>query len=109
MGNAAAAGEHLRGARMRFAAYAQNGVEGLAAADGNSGFHGHLANHSRYPGDLTSLVSSGTDRLVAAGRALLSGPEVDLAAVERLPPLPRPPKIICIGLNYADHSAESGF
>jgi len=26
-----------------------------------------------------------------------------------LPPLSRPGKIICVGLNYADHSAESGF
>ena len=34
---------------------------------------------------------------------------VDLGAVEWLPPLPSPPKILCVGLNYADHSAESGF
>lgn len=40
---------------------------------------------------------------------LRGGVEVDLSAVTLLPPLQRPGKIICIGLNYADHSAESGF
>ena len=34
---------------------------------------------------------------------------LDTAGLEYLPPLPAPGKIICIGLNYADHSAESGF
>jgi 2-keto-4-pentenoate hydratase/2-oxohepta-3-ene-1,7-dioic acid hydratase in catechol pathway len=29
--------------------------------------------------------------------------------VTLLPPIPRPGKILCIGLNYRDHSQESGF
>jgi 2-keto-4-pentenoate hydratase/2-oxohepta-3-ene-1,7-dioic acid hydratase in catechol pathway len=28
--------------------------------------------------------------------------------VRLLPPIPDPPKIVCIGLNYRDHAAESG-
>jgi 2-keto-4-pentenoate hydratase/2-oxohepta-3-ene-1,7-dioic acid hydratase in catechol pathway len=32
---------------------------------------------------------------------------VPLAAARLLAPLPRPPKIICVGLNYRDHAAES--
>ncbi len=94
---------------MRFVAYRQNAVEGLAAADGNGPFHGYAATDSQYPGSLASLVAGGGDRLLSAGRALLAGPAVDLGAVELLPPLPSPPKILCVGLNYADHSAESGF
>jgi 2-keto-4-pentenoate hydratase/2-oxohepta-3-ene-1,7-dioic acid hydratase in catechol pathway len=31
-----------------------------------------------------------------------------LANVRLLAPLPRPPKVICIGLNYRDHALESG-
>ncbi len=31
-----------------------------------------------------------------------------LDAVKLLPPIPRPGKIICIGLNYAAHAAEQG-
>lgn len=29
-------------------------------------------------------------------------------AVTFLPPIPDPPKIVCVGLNYRDHAAESG-
>ena len=94
---------------MRFAAYRQNGVQGLAAAEGDGTFRGYAATDGKYPGDLAGLVAAGAERLRDAGHALLAGPEVDLGAVEFLPPLPAPPKIVCIGLNYADHSAESGF
>ena len=95
---------------MRFAAYRQDGTLGLAASDGASGaFHGLPAGHSDYPGDLVSLVAAGAETLQSAGRALLRGPEIELDAVSLLPPLPAPGKIVCVGLNYADHSAESGF
>jgi len=36
-----------------------------------------------------------------------AGQVVPLAGVRLLAPLPRPPKIICIGLNYRDHALES--
>jgi 2-keto-4-pentenoate hydratase/2-oxohepta-3-ene-1,7-dioic acid hydratase in catechol pathway len=95
---------------MRFASFRQNGRNGIAvAADGKSEFHGLLAGEAAYPGDLASLIASGGGALAAAGRALQSAPVVALGDVELLPPLPSPGKIICIGLNYADHSAESGF
>jgi acylpyruvate hydrolase len=49
---------------------------------------------------------------LAAGPEGLDGwadePAVPLAAVRLLPPVPNPPKIICVGLNYADHAAETG-
>ena len=94
---------------MRFAAFRQNGVAGLAAAEGGGPFRGYAATDSQYPGSLAGLVAGGSKRLLAAGQALLTGAEIDLATVELPPPLPAPPKIICMGLNYADHSAESGF
>lgn len=40
----------------------------------------------------------------AAGEA----PEIDPASATYLPPIQRPGKIICVGLNYADHAKESG-
>ncbi len=94
---------------MRFAAYRQGGIEGLAAAEGDGPFRGYATTASEHPGSLAGLVARGSEHLFAAGRALLAGPEIDLGAAELLPPLPAPPKIVCIGLNYADHSAESGF
>ncbi|MBL4802190.1 MAG: fumarylacetoacetate hydrolase family protein [Emcibacter sp.] len=36
-------------------------------------------------------------------------PKVALKTVDLLPPIPTPDKIICIGLNYREHSEESGF
>ena len=94
---------------MRFAAYRQGGTEGIAASNGDGRFHGVPVTDPRYPGALSSLVPQGLEAMLAAGRGLLGAPEIDLASVAVLPPLPAPPKIICIGLNYADHSAESGF
>lgn len=32
----------------------------------------------------------------------------DLASVTLMAPIPRPPKLICVGLNYRDHAIESG-
>jgi 2-keto-4-pentenoate hydratase/2-oxohepta-3-ene-1,7-dioic acid hydratase in catechol pathway len=42
------------------------------------------------------------------GRRLADSPAVDLNAVRLLPPVPVPPKILCVGLNYDDHLEESG-
>ena len=52
----------------------------------------------------------GVDMLTvcAAGRVPEArGPSFDLASVKLLAPVPRPPKLICVGLNYRDHAAES--
>ena len=57
------------------------------------------------------VIGLGTDMLsvIAAGRVPASnGPSYDLKAVTILAPVPRPPKLICIGLNYRDHAAETG-
>lgn len=35
------------------------------------------------------------------------GPSYDLASVKLVAPIPRPPKVICVGLNYREHAAES--
>ena len=35
------------------------------------------------------------------------GNSFPLSSVKLLAPLPKPPKIICIGLNYRDHAIES--
>lgn len=36
------------------------------------------------------------------------GATVPLETVRLLPPVPRPGKILCIGLNYRDHAKEGG-
>lgn len=36
------------------------------------------------------------------------GPAVPLASVRLIAPVPQPHKVICVGLNYRDHAAETG-
>ena len=47
-------------------------------------------------------------RLAAAGRSADTQAAVSTADLRLLPCVPQPEKIICIGLNYADHAKESG-
>ncbi|MBS7707155.1 fumarylacetoacetate hydrolase family protein [Chelatococcus asaccharovorans] len=44
-----------------------------------------------------------------ASAAIASAPAVDPASMRLLPPLAEFGKIICVGLNYADHAAESPY
>jgi acylpyruvate hydrolase len=55
---------------------------------------------------LEALLARGED-LSTYGSTHAGDEVVDVASLKWLPPLSRPPKIICIGLNYADHSKES--
>lgn len=93
---------------MKFLSYMSNGHEGLAVeVDGR--FLGLTSDAPDYPGDLLSLLREGGDALAAAAKVLAGGAEIDLTAISFLPPVAAPEKIICVGLNYRDHSAESGF
>lgn len=61
------------------------------------------------PSDLVSLIAA--NRLGDAARAAKAAPASairPLKGLALLPPIPRPGKIICLGLNYADHAAEGG-
>ena len=51
----------------------------------------------------------GPEAFKTAGQTLLKGAAIDLAHITYLPPFENSGKIICIGLNYVDHSLESGF
>jgi 2-keto-4-pentenoate hydratase/2-oxohepta-3-ene-1,7-dioic acid hydratase in catechol pathway len=82
---------------------------GIAIVGGDGRPIGLLSSDGAFPGDLDALVAEGSDALRAAGEACSSGRVLDPAATRWLCPLARPGKIICVGLNYADHSAESGF
>jgi len=93
---------------LRFVRFLDQHVEGLAILVGGVA-RGLTSNDPNYPGDLDTLVRQGHASLEAAAAALKEGQEIDLAAVKLLPPLRAPEKVICVGLNYRDHSAESGF
>lgn len=63
----------------------------------------------RYPGNLDALVRKDRAAFASAASMLAEGGEIDIDAAGILPPFSSPEKIICIGLNYVDHSAEAGF
>ena len=92
---------------MRLLAYAQDGRKGVAIATPNGDWHGALEGEAGYPGTIAELVAGGM--LESAKSLLAAGRPISLDEVEVLPPLPNPGKIICLGINYADHAAESGF
>ncbi|MFC1412127.1 fumarylacetoacetate hydrolase family protein [Streptacidiphilus sp. N1-12] len=56
---------------------------------------------------LERLLDEGTERI---GTLLAQGalPVLDLAGQRIGAPVARPPKVVCIGLNYRDHAAEAG-
>ena len=93
---------------MRFIRFQDGSQEGLAMLQGEVAL-GLRASDPHYPGGLDELVQRGGAALQAAAKALASGRPVDLSRVTFLAPLRTPEKIICVGLNYRDHSAESGF
>jgi acylpyruvate hydrolase len=91
---------------MRIAHFEKDGLPGIAADDGR-GWRGGMKHEAGYPGTLPELVAQGKD-LLRAGRDLLAMQAIELEAVRMLPPIPQPPKVICVGLNYDDHLEESG-
>ncbi len=59
--------------------------------------------------DLLTALNSGVDVIAAAKAALASTtPRVALSSLKLAAPVPRPGKIICLGLNYYDHAKEGG-
>jgi 2-keto-4-pentenoate hydratase/2-oxohepta-3-ene-1,7-dioic acid hydratase in catechol pathway len=94
---------------VRFAAYRTERGSGLAVASADGTYRGLADSDAGFPGSLAQLIASGGDALPGAARRLAQGKTLDPDSVAWLPPLPHPGKIICVGLNYIDHSLESGF
>lgn len=87
---------------MRLARVRKDGKTGLAAKiDGETKvvWDADLA-------DLDAQIAGG--KMAAAGAAATAGETVDDASLTFLPPVAKPPKIICLGLNYRDHAEEAG-
>jgi 2-keto-4-pentenoate hydratase/2-oxohepta-3-ene-1,7-dioic acid hydratase in catechol pathway len=56
---------------------------------------------------LLDLIESGDDGRAKAEKLAASGGGYSLDKVKLLAPIPRPRKLICVGLNYRDHAAET--
>ncbi len=64
----------------------------------------------RLPTDMMAFLQAGHSARALAEAALVNaarGEGLELAALKLKAPIPRPGKIICVGLNYRDHAEES--
>lgn len=96
---------------MRLATIMRDGTPRLAAYKGPGLVDLSTAGHD-LPKNMIAFIEGGAAAREAVHAALDAAPAgvvLDPEAVTFLPVVPRPGKIICVGLNYADHSAESGF
>lgn len=87
---------------MRLARVSKDGKTGLAAKIDDETkvvWDADLA-------DLDAQIANG--KMAAAGAAAAAGETVDDASLTFLPPIAKPRKIICLGLNYRDHAEEAG-
>ncbi len=92
---------------MRFARIQVNGRSGLALEkDGQ--LTGLFDDEAGSPGSLDALVARGPEAFHRAAESLKRGHAIDAKTVSYLPPF-RGQKILCVGLNYVDHSKESGY
>jgi acylpyruvate hydrolase len=87
---------------MRLARVTKDGKIGLAAKSGDVVTIAYGADVA----DLDAHIAAGT--LAQVGAKAAAGEAVDEAALDFLPPVVRPSKIVCLGLNYRDHAEESG-
>ncbi|MFD9702528.1 fumarylacetoacetate hydrolase family protein [Lentzea sp. NPDC059081] len=92
-------------ALLRFITYTVGAEEGIALKSGE-GYRGLPV--SELGGDLPHFLRDDA-ALEELAKILETAPEIVLSDVTLLPPVVRPGKILCIGLNYVDHSRESGF
>jgi len=84
---------------MKLATFSAGGKPGLGVVDGESIIPLPV-------GSMLELVARWSELEGEVRRA--SGPRIALEEVRLMPPIPRPGKIMAIGLNYADHIRETG-
>jgi 2-keto-4-pentenoate hydratase/2-oxohepta-3-ene-1,7-dioic acid hydratase in catechol pathway len=93
---------------MRFLTYSAAKSIGVAVfVDGS--WHGDIGDGTYHEGSVQNWIAAGGAALRSAAERLAAAPVIDLDAVRSLAPLARPGKILCVGLNYADHTEESGY
>jgi acylpyruvate hydrolase len=95
---------------MRLVAFELAGAARLGLVDGDGVID--LAEAAPdLPRDLTGLIRAGAPALAAAAQAARTvrpAARHKLDGLRFLPPIEHPGKIICLGLNYADHAKEGG-
>jgi 2-keto-4-pentenoate hydratase/2-oxohepta-3-ene-1,7-dioic acid hydratase in catechol pathway len=93
---------------MRLVTFTHQGSTRVGAADGDAVVD-FAAAAPALPRDMIGFLAAGASALDAAQGAIASKKgRIPLTEVRLDAPVPRPGKFLAIGLNYADHVAESG-
>ena len=93
---------------MKLVTYRAGAQTRLAVVDGDACIDLHQV-QAQVPADLLLALQQGVDIAVAAQTAIAStAPRLPLSSLQLAAPVPRPGKIICLGLNYFDHAKEGG-
>ncbi len=92
---------------MKLATFSHDGTKRIGVATGDE-IVDLAAAAPELPREMVAFLEAGPEALAAAHAAISSGPRLPLAAVRLEAPIARPPKFLAVGLNYADHVAESG-
>ena len=97
---------------MKLVTFQQDGalVPGvLTVRDGRDAIVDLARADASLPDSVRGILEAGDSALAKAEAAARDATDVlDAASVKLAAPIPNPGKILCIGLNYADHAAESG-
>lgn len=92
---------------MRLATFTHDGSTRLGLADGHE-IVDLAAAAPGLPREMIEFLEAGTEAMETARAAIAGGARIALADVRLEAPIARPPKFMAVGLNYADHVAESG-
>jgi acylpyruvate hydrolase len=95
---------------MRLVRFSHEGAVRLGALAGDQAVVDLQRADPSLPADMIPFLAGGAAVLARASQVVRAQPAaatLPLASVQLLAPLARPGKIICIGLNYRDHAAES--
>lgn len=91
---------------MKFASFRNEDGIGIAASNGGE-WRTLGPRDAGFPGTLGTLIAGGAEAVAEAGRLVIeTGRITSPQSLELLTPLV-PGKILCVGLNYADHAAEA--
>lgn len=91
---------------MRFVTFQKDASARLGVLTGDE--IADLSGLAGAPASLFDLLQAGGDAVASVKPLLEKAPRLPLSGVKLLPVIPRPGKIICLGLNYAEHAAEGG-
>jgi len=96
---------------MKLVTFEQNGKTGIGALRADDTIVAFGVAAPNLPADMKSFLAAGADALAAAQQAVSNAPAsaiVKRGDVKLRAPVTNPGKIVCVGLNYADHAKEAG-